>query len=220
MLLLTSSSPVRLGTLPSLAEHYLPAVVHAMEQDGIPVDLTVLHTSEELTDMLHSRELDAILVDRFKDDKPDFWNRELWTEPYYVIMPIDHPLAGEQSICLESLAEQPLIMYPPACSIRKKMTSLFAEMKAVPHIKTEVPFGAFIPGYTAAGAGIGILPQMVAAQLSHARLTAVPLHHPLAEREISIAAIGSAAGEQLLPYLRPLPLTRDDPDATRAPAGQ
>jgi LysR family transcriptional activator of glutamate synthase operon len=58
------------------------------------------------------------------------------------------------SVPFTRIAREPLILYPPECSIRKKITSLIEGFQIQPTIKTEIQFGEFIIGYVATGAGI------------------------------------------------------------------
>ncbi|MEW9702225.1 LysR family transcriptional regulator [Paenibacillus sp. SI8] len=198
---LTGSKKIKLGTLPSLSAHYVPKAIFDLESKGVQIGLTVQYTSEQLVDMLRVHTIDAAIVDA-QFESGFFWSRELFTEPFYVILPSSHPLSTCSALTLEHIKNEPLIMYPPACSIRKCVTSLYAELGMSPCMKTEIPFGDFILGYVAAGAGISIVPEMIAAPISNPLLKAIPIAHPQACRTITLLALSETTGKRLLRDLK------------------
>ncbi len=58
-------------------------------------------------------------------------------------------------------------------------------------IKTEVGFNAFLPGYVAAGAGLTVVPRILAENLHYASLTAIPISDEGFERDIALVILPS-----------------------------
>jgi LysR family transcriptional activator of glutamate synthase operon len=194
---LTGSKKIKLGTLPSLSAYYVPKAIFDLESKGIHVELTVQNTSEQLVDMLRDHSIDAAIIDTLYESS-FFWSRELFSEPFYVVLPISHSLSVLNSLTLEQIKNEPLIMYPPACSIRKCVSSLYAQQGTSPFIKSEIPFGDFILGYVAVGAGISIVPETIAVHMSNPLLKAIPIANPQASRIITLLAVSEATGKLLL----------------------
>ncbi|MDP1758070.1 MAG: CysB family HTH-type transcriptional regulator [Pseudohongiella sp.] len=90
---------------------------------------------------------------------------ELVTLPCYewqhmLVMPLDHPLAKQEHITLEDLAEQPLITYHPSFTGRTKIDQAFAAKRLQPRIALEAIDSDVIKTYVRLGLGIGIVAEM------------------------------------------------------------
>jgi LysR family cys regulon transcriptional activator len=90
---------------------------------------------------------------------------ELVTLPCYewqhmLVMPLDHPLARQEHITLEDLAEQPLITYHPSFTGRTKVDQAFAAKRLQPRIALEAIDSDVIKTYVRLGLGIGIVAEM------------------------------------------------------------
>ena len=90
---------------------------------------------------------------------------ELVTLPCYewqhmLVVPLDHPLAKQENITLEDLAEQPLITYHPSFTGRTKIDQAFASRKLEPRIALEAIDSDVIKTYVRLGLGIGIVAEM------------------------------------------------------------
>ncbi|MDP2817765.1 MAG: CysB family HTH-type transcriptional regulator [Polaromonas sp.] len=90
---------------------------------------------------------------------------ELVTLPCYewqhmLVMPLDHPLARQEHITLEDLAEQPLITYHPSFTGRTKVDQAFAARRLQPRIALEAIDSDVIKTYVRLGLGIGIVAEM------------------------------------------------------------
>ncbi len=90
---------------------------------------------------------------------------ELITLPCYewqhmLVMPTDHPLARQNNITLEELAEQPLITYHPSFTGRTKIDEAFAAKRLHPRIALEAIDSDVIKTYVRLGLGIGIVAEM------------------------------------------------------------
>src|SRR5687767_3826087 len=90
---------------------------------------------------------------------------ELVTLPCYewqhmLVMPLDHPLAKQEHITLEDLAEQPLITYHPSFTGRTKIDQAFAAKRLQPRIALEAIDSDVIKTYVRLGLGVGIVAEM------------------------------------------------------------
>lgn len=90
---------------------------------------------------------------------------ELVTLPCYewqhmLVLPLDHPLAKQEGITLEDLAEQPLITYHPSFTGRTKIDQAFAAKHLHPRIALEAIDSDVIKTYVRLGLGVGIVAEM------------------------------------------------------------
>ena len=90
---------------------------------------------------------------------------ELVTLPCYewqhmLVMPADHPLAGQKNITLEELAGQALITYHPSFTGRTKIDEAFAAKRLHPRIALEAIDSDVIKTYVRLGLGVGIVAEM------------------------------------------------------------
>ncbi|WP_426449480.1 LysR family transcriptional regulator [Paenibacillus sp. S-38] len=190
---------LRLGALPSLAAHYLPPALGRMEQMGLASDLLIRHTSEELREALETQAVQAAVMELSASSR--LWSAELLREGFCVVLRSDHPLARSASLRANDLAGEALVMYPPSCGIRARVSDAFGAHGLQPCIRMEVPFGDFLLGYAAAGTGSTIVPETAARRLP-APLVCVPLDEPLARRTVSLVSADHRLGRLLLPMLQ------------------
>ena len=90
---------------------------------------------------------------------------DLVTLPCYewqhmLVMPLDHPLARNESITLEELAREPLITYHPSFTGRTKIDQAFAGKHLHPRIALEAIDSDVIKTYVRLGLGVGIVAEM------------------------------------------------------------
>ena len=108
---------------------------------------------------------------------------ELVTLPCYewqhmLVLPLDHPLAKQDSITLEDLAEQPLITYHPSFTGRTKVDQAFAAKHLHPRIALEAIDSDVIKTYVRLGLGVGIVAEMALKDDgTNTDLVALPVGH-------------------------------------------
>ena len=79
---------------------------------------------------------------------------------HMLVMPLDHPLAKNEHITLEDLAQEPLITYHPSFTGRTKVDHAFAAKHLQPRIALEAIDSDVIKTYVRLGLGVGIVAEM------------------------------------------------------------
>jgi LysR family cys regulon transcriptional activator len=92
-------------------------------------------------------------------------NPELVTMPCYewnrcVIMPRDHPLATDETLTLEALAQHTIVTYDFSFTGASAITAAFAKKSLTPNIALTALDADVIKTYVALGLGVGIIAQM------------------------------------------------------------
>jgi len=194
---------ILLGTLPSLATNYLPSKILDLWKKGISVNLQVFNTSKETLKSLKSGLLDAAIIADGTVEK-FFWRTELFTEPYYVVFPTTHHLSRFSTITLTNIQVEPLVVYPPQCDIHRSIARVYQRQGLQPKIAAEVSFGESILSFVLAGAGITILPRIIAENIGHLPLLAVPITDFEDTRTISLVTCSQRTGKVLYRHFFPL----------------
>ena len=94
-----------------------------------------------------------------------------------LVIPEAHPLAQQQRITLEMLAEHPLITYHPSFTGRTRIDQAFAQRHLTPDIVLEAIDSDVISTYVLHGLGIGIVAEMAVADDSKPGLVYHPMGH-------------------------------------------
>ncbi|MBI0392557.1 LysR family transcriptional regulator [Thermoactinomyces sp. CICC 24226] len=190
------TTPVAIGSLPSLAIYYLPPRIRGNRFSGRSMTLMIQNTFWELIQSLQEGRLDAVFVDTsYVGDS--LWSCELFTESYYAVFPLHHRFRERKTVHLSELCDKPLIVHQAPCDTRKHIIEQMELLGRKPNIISEVAFGDFILGAVAAGMGITIIPELMAKNIGHLQLFALPVTDFGRERSISIAARHRKLGRQL-----------------------
>ncbi|PUA38242.1 LysR family transcriptional regulator [Paenibacillus elgii] len=184
-----------LGSLPSLATYYLPSRIKALQCSHT---LMIQNTSGDLLQSLKEGRLDSVLVDSLYTDD-SVWHCELFTECYYAVFSVDHRFRSKTTVTLSDLCGEPLIVHQAPCDTRSHIHGQMEALGHKPHIVNEVSFGDFIFGYVMAGMGFAIVPELVAKNIGHLNLFALPIAD--FKRSISLAAKSGKLGTQLSSFL-------------------
>lgn len=156
---------LRIGTFPTAGAHVLPRAVAALEvRTGVRVEL---HEAEppELIERLLARELHCALI--YDDpEAPAHLLDELKTvplfdDPFRVVLPASHPLAGRKSVAIAELADDGWMMSrdPDEPGDTALRAACAAEgFSPRPVLRTDDYDVMF--GFVAAGVGVALVPQM------------------------------------------------------------
>ncbi len=195
------SNPVAIGSLPSLATYYLPLRMKDFRFMDRSSSLIPQNTSSELLQSLQEERLDAVFIETEYIDE-SLWSRELFTEPYYALFPTDHKYKLKDTIELEELYKEPLITHQAPCDTRSHIIHQIELAGYKPNIINEVAFGDFIYGAVAAGTGITIVPELLAKNIKHLNLIALPITDFGRTRTISLVSKNKRLGSTLHQYIK------------------
>jgi LysR family transcriptional activator of glutamate synthase operon len=201
MLSLVEKRTFSIGTLPSIASNFLPVKVMELKMMGIGVKTEIKHTSLEILELLQERKIDIAIID-YDRTEGFSWSKLLFEEPLFIVAPNNHRLAQRQKVSIEDIRNEELVLYPPACSIRRKVTKLLENRGIDPIIHTEVDFGDYIMGFVSAGGGITIAPKITTELLGHPNLVAIPIQEKEAIRKIYVVSLSESSGSYVYNLLK------------------
>lgn len=191
----SQSNPIAIGALPSLATYYLPNKMQKLKLLDRPITLMIQNTSNELLQSLEKGRLDAVFVDA-KYTGESLWTWELFTEPYYAVFPLNHRFNSRTTVELAELCEEPLIVHQAPCDSRKDIVEQIQSLGYTPNIISEVNFGDFVFGAVTSGMGITIVPELMAKNIGHLQLFALPIHNFGRSRTISLVTKNKELGSK------------------------
>ncbi|MBD0741133.1 LysR family transcriptional regulator [Streptomyces sp. CBMA152] len=151
----TTSGTVRLAATPTVCQGLLPSLLRHWEERLPAVRVRVFQGSGEETEAwLASAAADAAVV----VDPPDDTGAPLVTDPFLALLPQDHPLAGEKSVHVTELADDPLVLSPNGCERHIRTIHRLAGEEYTPaHRVRDLPT---LISMVQAGLGVSILPRV------------------------------------------------------------
>jgi LysR family hydrogen peroxide-inducible transcriptional activator len=155
----------RIGVIGTTARWLVPPLLEAMASEYPLVRVVVVDaTTTSLLPQVHSGELDlAVLALPVHD--PDVDSDPLFEEELLVIAPLDHPLAANERVSLEQLAEHDLLLEPPGTAFRDDLDAQASEAGVTLTTKAEVDGMRLVASLAFEGFGAAVLPASAAPRL-------------------------------------------------------
>jgi DNA-binding transcriptional LysR family regulator len=145
-----------IGASGNIAAYLLPDLVRRFAElpAAAQIDLEVsTFPNPELIRRLRHRLLDVALTEWMPAD-PDLRSAPWRHEPLVVIMPPDHPLAGEATVTIDRLAREPLVGGEPGSGTATLLRAVFGE--AAGSLQARRSFGSTEGVKRAVMAGLGV----------------------------------------------------------------
>ncbi|NSC19915.1 LysR family transcriptional regulator [Streptomyces albus subsp. chlorinus] len=156
----TIRGPVTVGCFVTLAPYYLPPLFAACTSryPGIEIDVLEAETGR-LVQALGTGRIDfALTYDLGLTAEPDLHSETIAHAPAYVIVPADHPLAGQGTVELAELAAEPLVLLDLPHS-RDYFRSLVATTGTAPDVRYRTQSYETVRSLVARGLGFSVLNQ-------------------------------------------------------------
>nr|WP_235913846.1 LysR family transcriptional regulator [Pseudoroseomonas coralli] len=176
---------VAFGCLPTLAVRYLGPLLarHRRHWRGevIVYDLS----GAEIRNMLQEGRLDFALAAL----GPEHWDVEsipLLEEPFFLVCPAGHRLAGRAAVAWGELAKEPLVSIGPLSENRRIIEAALRRARVAAPWRIEVRHLSTAVALVAAGAGLTALPASAIAGRAGEGVVAVPLVEPALTRRIGL----------------------------------
>ena len=201
---------LRLGSFQSAGATMLPRAVAEFHDRHPAVELGMVEAEpDEASERLRAGEIDLALVYDF-EPLPGMLDEELELahlidDPYDVILPKGHRLAGRRTLRLADLAEDPWIASTPACGCRQITERACNDAGFEPRVAFEADETLAAQALVAAGVGVTLLPRLALTTL-HPGVEARSLGRDAPMRRIWVASVAggylSPASEAMVQILR------------------
>jgi DNA-binding transcriptional LysR family regulator len=151
---------VRIGSMISVGIIELPALLGEFHRRHPDVMVqTTSSGSNGLIEALTSRQLDLAFVSLPGSPPPGIDLAELAYSELELVVPIDHPLAGQSSVAISDLAGLDFIDSPPGYGNRSVVDRAFVDANISRHVTIEIADIAAGVSYVLEGLGVALLPR-------------------------------------------------------------
>ena len=153
---------VRVGIFTNLTTIDLPGIMGEFHRRHPEVDLRLGPSpsgSAGLVEDVRQGRID-IAFHGLPDAVPDLTTRPLVDSPFLAVLPEDHRRAGDSSVSLADLADEPWVDGRPGFGNRTTLDRAFSALGLTRRIPTELADLGEIPRFVAAGLGVAALPEL------------------------------------------------------------
>ncbi|MGW2827394.1 LysR family transcriptional regulator [Streptomyces sp. NPDC001443] len=184
------------------------------EYPGVRVDLQLTDPKDPLREVKRGRADLAVVVQARDRDGDGFRLVHLLDDPYAAVLPLGHPLAGEEVIDLGALSGEQWVGSEPPGPCLEPVIDSCAAAGFSPDFVIQSEDYATAQGFVAAGLGVGLMPRL-GLRNPHPGVVVRPVRNPEPIRVIS-TAVREIAFEQ--PALRGLLAALREAAGTAEPA--
>jgi DNA-binding transcriptional LysR family regulator len=177
---------VEMGCLPTLAVRHLGPLLAAHWQ-AWPQSEVVVHESSatEIRAMLDASHIDFALA-AIGAERWNVTRVPLFEEPFFLVMPAEHRLAGRESVAWAELRDEPMVSTHAISENRRLVDAALDQVRVHTIWRVEVRHLATAVAMVAAGAGVIALPASALPEPLPANLVALRLVRPALTRRIGL----------------------------------
>lgn len=175
---------VAIALLPSLAADWLPRVLAAFHAQHPGIELAVADVlSEPCIDAVRSGRADFALA-ATRADTPELRAEPFCSDGFYLVCPLDHPLASVRQPRPRDVAAWPFIHLSRTSSVRQYIDA--ATHPQPLQARLEVEQLATVAGLVRAGLGVSVVPALSLYQFRSPDLALRPLNWPGLARQLFV----------------------------------
>ncbi|GAA0446783.1 LysR substrate-binding domain-containing protein [Lentibacillus halophilus] len=172
------------GSLLTCVSYLLPSAIATFKQLYPNVELSVYGwKARDIKTGLFENHLD-LGISFLPTDEDGLTSIPLYTEDLSLAVPVDHMLAANTEVDLETLNHYPIVLFPPDYYLRQLIDKYSSEIGMTLKPTLEVTTLDSLVQMVSEGIGATILPSSYLDQLTHARITNVRLVNPTVEQQI------------------------------------
>ncbi len=118
------AGPLRLGAIPTVGPYLFPHLVPQLKQQASEMPLVIRENyTAVLTEQLKQGDLDVIIIS-YPFDEPGIVTRALYDESFSVLLPMKHPLTEYESITVQQLQEEKLLLLGEGHCFREQVKKI------------------------------------------------------------------------------------------------
>ena len=192
---------VRLAAFPTAGSALVPPALADFQRrfPDVDLDVAVLEPDEAIA-ALHDGTIDvAVIVHRFDAPDDGLVHRHLLSDPFRVVLPRGHALAGRRAIDLTQLAAERWISTCSPTGFCQDIASDACRAAGFePRYAMEGDEYTTSQGYVAAGLGVALVPRLALEAAAHPGVVVRPVRHAAPAREVYASTRASMADTPLV----------------------
>lgn len=183
------SGDVKLGAIYTVCPYLLPKIIPDLQKNSPNIRLYIEEGyTENLMQSLREGALDVALVSLPIEPSNLFEVKEIFTEPFYAMIPAQHALSQKDKLSTQDLAEERVFLLGSGNCLRDQVLEACPACKPAIDIQnTKIQGGSLetIRMMVAGGLGLSVFPKMA---VGHNKQVAVrPFTQPTPKRQIALA---------------------------------
>ena len=153
-----SMEQITVGSIPIMAPYGITDAVVDFQQANPSCSIELIENEgDALKQMLLREEIDLAFIRDSDTMEPDFKKIPYATDRLVAVLPLDHPLAGRESIPIDKLIDENFLMLPHESFVSKLAADLCARSGFTPHVTFTGKRAENIISLVARGAGVSLL---------------------------------------------------------------
>ena len=150
---------IKIGALPSIGTHFLPAVVNRLREE-YKIEVLIKDTTEELVRLVENNQADFVFAQDVVSNRNFVMENICW-EPYDAILPMSVISRGVSPLSITEFVENQLIIHKHPCDIRSFFEYYCKKNKIDYELGIELETNESIVAFVSSGLGASIMPRMV-----------------------------------------------------------
>lgn len=150
---------INLSFLHSLAQGFIPKIISEFLQIEENQEIQFIldqDTTKDIQENFLANKVDIAFTSQIMAE--GFTSIPTFQQTLYLIVPLDHPLAGKNEVYLKEAAQYPFIFYNQTSGMRPVLDDLFQKINIQPKIAFELADDATVCGFVASNLGVAIIP--------------------------------------------------------------
>jgi len=149
---------VRVASSPTLSASLMPACIAAAGERGTEIVL-LDRIQQDSLDSVRAGLVDfGVVVD--PADSADLFCEPILREPFCLVCPVGHPLAGIGDVPWRALADHPLVLLDQASGSRRLIDEALARQGVTPQVVQQLGHATTVFRMVESGIGIAVLPAL------------------------------------------------------------
>ncbi|NIM97780.1 MAG: LysR family transcriptional regulator [candidate division Zixibacteria bacterium] len=167
---------VTMAAYRGIMQYKLPQIVQSFKKKNPEIRLVILNKplDTEILDIVSGGDADFGITSSWNDFM-DLSFYEVWSYDMFLCVPANHHLAGRRTVGLKEITREPLILYEPENSIRRRTEEIFRKNNLAYSFVIETGGATVIQEYVKIGQGISIVSGLVTQATEDPALSYIPI---------------------------------------------
>lgn len=167
---------VTMAAYRGIMQYKLPQIVQSFKKKNPEIRLVILNKplDTEILDIVSAGDADFGITSSWNDFM-DLSFYEVWSYDMFLCVPAYHRLAGRRTVSLKEITREPLILYEPENSIRRRTEEIFRKNNVAYNFVIETGGATVIQEYVKIGQGISIVSGLVTQATEDPALSYIPI---------------------------------------------